>query len=365
MTPQPVEIERDVRARELPLPLRVDEITAEWLSAALSSRYPGVEVTSVHIGRVIGGTATKVRLLLEYNAAGHALGLPATMVLKGGLDMGDIAAIVAVTGYAREAEFFRDVAPDLSINIPRCYYTGIDEGSGQALVLLEDLLARNASFGRATRPLTPEVAATALDIQARYHALWWESARLDPLPRFPGVLEPIILFLLGKENWDASMARPRADAVPTQLRDNDRVKAAVMAMWERNNDAPRCFIHGDPHLGNMYFERDGSPGFLDWQGAMCGTWAHDVTYFLVGSLDVEDRRAHDQDLLRGYLDRLAAYGAPAPTFDEAWLAYRRNVMHGFLWVVNPEALQPEDVNTACATRFAIAAADLDTLGSLE
>lgn len=339
----------------LPLPLKAEDVTASWLSAALE-----VGVASVDVVEVIGGTATKMRLALEYAGPSD---LPSTMVLKGGLGIENVGAIVGLTGYAREVEFFRDVAPSLDINIPGSYFGAVDPDTGQALVLLEDLNARGVTFGRATAPISVETVASALDDMARYHALWWESPRLDPLARFPGVLEPIILYLLGPENWDACMARPRADAVVGELRDRERVHAAVVAMWERNKEAARCFIHGDPHLGNMYFERDGSPGFLDWQGAMCGTWAHDVTYFVIGSLEIEDRRNHERELLTHYLERLAAYGAPAPGFDEAWLAYRRNVMHGFMWVVNPEALQPEDVNTVCATRFATAAIDLESLAS--
>jgi aminoglycoside/choline kinase family phosphotransferase len=304
----------------------------------------------------------KMRLSLSYAGATD---LPAAMVLKGGLDIPEVGNIVGLTGYAREVEFFNDVAPELDINIPRSFFGAVDPDSGQALVLLEDLNERGVTFGHATSPISPDTAVVALDMMARYHALWWESPRLDPLARFPGVLEPIILYLLGPENWEACMARPRADAVVAEMRDRERVQAAVRAMWERNKEAPRCFIHGDPHLGNMYFEPDGSPGFLDWQGAMCGTWAHDVTYFVIGSLDIEDRRKHERDLIAGYLERLASYGAPAPGWDDAWIAYRRNVMHGFMWVVNPEALQPEDVNTACATRFATAAVDLDTMAALE
>lgn len=338
------------------LPLTTEDVTASWLSDAL-----GVEVTSFEVVEVIGGTATKMRLALEYAGSTD---LPSAMVLKGGLDIPEVGNIVGLTGYAREVEFFNDVAPSLDIKIPRSFFGAVDPESGQALVLLEDLNDRGVTFGRATSPISADTAAVALDMMARYHALWWESPRLDPLARFPGVLEPIILYLLGPENWEACMARPRADAVVAEMRDRERVQAAVQTMWERNKEAPRCFIHGDPHLGNMYFEPDGSPGFLDWQGAMCGTWAHDVTYFVIGSLDIEERRKHERDLLSGYLDRLASYGAPAPGFDGAWLAYRRNVMHGFMWVVNPEALQPEDVNTACATRFATAAVDLESLASL-
>ena len=57
------------------LPLTLDDVTAAWLTDALSARYPDVEVRGVEIGDVIWGTATKVRLLLQYNDAGQAAGL--------------------------------------------------------------------------------------------------------------------------------------------------------------------------------------------------------------------------------------------------------------------------------------------------
>jgi hypothetical protein len=47
------------------IPLALGDLTAGWLSEALALTYPGAAVTSLTIGTVINGTATKVRLLLE------------------------------------------------------------------------------------------------------------------------------------------------------------------------------------------------------------------------------------------------------------------------------------------------------------
>jgi hypothetical protein len=66
------------------IPLALGDLTAGWLSEALALTYPGAAVTSLTIGTVINGTAAKVRLLLDYNDAGHAAGLPPTMWFKGG-----------------------------------------------------------------------------------------------------------------------------------------------------------------------------------------------------------------------------------------------------------------------------------------
>jgi len=123
-------------------------------------------------------------------------------------------------------------------------------------------------------------------------------------------------------------------------------------------------LHGDEHLGNLYIEPDGRPGFLDWQ-VKRAPWSQGVSYFMVGGLDSGDRRNWERGLLAHYLDRLAANGVKAPSFEHAWLSYRRDILYGFLvWVVNDSQYQSEIVNVANTVRFGTAMLEHDTLGLL-
>jgi len=61
----------------------------------------------------------------------------------------------------------------------------------QGLVLMEDLAARNARFGNATRPITIDQQAQTLDLLARMHARWWESPELKQLRNFSTVWEAL------------------------------------------------------------------------------------------------------------------------------------------------------------------------------
>ena len=346
------------------LPLELEGITAEWLTAALGVRFPGVEVRSVHLGTVIHGSATKVRLLLDYNDAGHLASLPATLFLKGGFEA---HGLVAAAGYAGEVLFYRTIAPQLPVNLPRSYFGGIDKESGQAILLLEDLLARNASFGRATASITPDAAALTLAQLAKLHALWWQDDSKLPALRFAdgaAAADGLVQGLLSPQHWEKSIAGPQAASVPEALRDRDRMIGLVRNLWDGDTQPPHCLLHGDAHLGNMFFEQDGSPGFLDWQTTQRGSWAHEYTYFLVGALSIEDRRAHERSLLEHYLGELRRNGVEAPSFDEGWLAYRRHTAHGVLWVVCPLEMQPLDIIEANVTRFTAAMTDLDAVDAL-
>ena len=68
-------------------------------------------------------------------------------------------------------------------------------------------------------------------------------------------------------------------------------------------------IHGDPHIGNL-FDDDGRTGFLDWGIINVGAPMRDVSYFLTMAMSIDDRRVHERDLLRHYLDVRRRGGRP-------------------------------------------------------
>ncbi len=69
-----------------PLPVTLDGITPEWLTAALRTRTPDVSVRDVEIADIIRGTCTKIRLRLDVDEAGRDAGIPGTLFLKGGFE---------------------------------------------------------------------------------------------------------------------------------------------------------------------------------------------------------------------------------------------------------------------------------------
>jgi hypothetical protein len=349
------------------LPVRIEDVTADWLTDALSVRYPGVEVVGMEQERVVFGTSGKVQVRLEYNDAGRAVDLPERLWVKLGL-VGEHRRTIA-TVYYDEMRFYRELQPMLGVNAPACYFAGHDAEADQSIVILEDLNGKGARIWHATNNLTWEQAAAFLDAQAAYHARCWDSPELEERGSLGWITclgrdRTTMAYAAARlvpETWATYMAEPRGVVLPRILQDRDWMERAFLELMELDQRRPFCLLHGDTHIGNLYTDPDGRPGFLDWQTIRRGPWAHDVTYFLVSALDVVDRRRWERPLLAHYLERLAAYGVEAPQFDEAWLAYRRQIIWGlFFWAVNPLEFQPEVVNTAYSARFAMAAIDVGT-----
>lgn len=351
------------------LPLTSEEVTAGWLTEALRVRYPSVTVTSLRSAPTVQGTASKIRVHLTYDAAGQAAGLPPTMIVKGGFSAHRELMYYV---YMLEARFYAELASRLpTIRVPHCYYAGWSDAERQAIVVLEDLDARGATFCRVQKPLTYAQAASQLDLQAAYHAQWWmspafepggELAWIDPIDPLPeGEAGAYQRGQLKPEVYAHFMQLPRGLAVSKAFHDRDRMEAAMERLRVVDREGPYCFIHLDPHLGNLYIDADGAAGLLDWQAPRKGPWVHDFAYFLISSLDMLDRREWERPLLEHYLAALRGHGVAAPPFDEAWQAYRQQAVYGlYYWLVNPVEFQVEENNCAVAPRFALAAIDHDT-----
>ena len=273
--------------------------------------------------------------------------------------------------YFNEMRFYRDVQPHVAIHCPRCFYAGNDPGSHQSIVIMEDLVARGVRFCDPLQPQTLAQVRRRLSSMARYHAQTWASPEFTPGGRFDwiggrheGWSVTYQQHYLEPERWQHYMAQPRGAAVAAKLRDRDWMQHALAALGAYHRNWPVCLCHGDTHLGNLYEEADGTPGFFDAQVARDrGSSRSRITSF--AALDLADRRAHERELLQHYLDAVAAPRAPAPSLDEAFEAHRREIAYGlFIFLINETRFQTEAVNTAYTARFGVAALDHDTHGLL-
>ena len=339
------------------LPARVDAITPAWLEAALRPAFPGLRVENAQIIQLIDGTAQKARFAMHYGAGPQG---PPSLWVKGGFDA---IGVSQGDAFANETRFFAGVAPQLDINLPDCWFAAIDESSNNGVIILEDLLLRGCTFGRATEPLSADAAADVLAMQARYHARYWGVGAVPGQPwlRPGGAIADTGMVGQYFAMWDRSSPLPRFETLSAAQRDRLRMQAALDALMVDLRTRPIALLHGDSQGANLFFEADGRPGYLDWQHCMLGHWGFDLAGFLITAVTVEDRRAHERDLLAGYLEALRRAGVDAPAFDAAFADYSRYAMWTFMWLMCPVEAHPEDVCYANSERAAAAIDDLGTL----
>ena len=355
-------------ASDMSLPLTADEITAAWLTEALRFRHPGVAVTECRVADVLLGTSTKIRVCCEYDRAGREAGLPGTLIVKGGFEAHSPSMKLM---YANEVRFYRDVQPYVPIHSPRCYYAGSDPNTHQSIVIMEDLKAKGVQFLHPQRSQRYAEVARRLTDMARYHAHTWNSREFEPGGRFADVAGRFTGWsreynerYFVPEVWEHYVSSPRGAAVSVRLHDREWLQRALVRLGEIEATEPVCLIHGDTHLGNLYIEADGTPGFFDAQVARAA-WHLEVSYHITCALDIVDRKAWEPALLVHYLEALRSHGVDVPDFESAWNACGRSLAYGyFIFLINETRFQTEAINTAYAARFGAALLDHRTLDLL-
>ena len=339
-----------MNATSLSLPQKIEDVTSFCVERMLNQKYPGTEITQFHIGQIIHGSATKLRLTLDYNQVGHEHGLPPTMWMKA--DFTDHG--LADQAMVQETWFYEHLAEEIGDYLPDCYFAQSD--GKQGVTLLEDLLAKNANFRDATEPATKQEAKFLLKHLAAVHGKFWQGDQLDQLNEPKRESGAFILdfsrdVLYQPENFHRCMALPRCAAAPEKVRDISYMQSAIAKLIEAFDEQPKTLMHGDPHFGNTYTLPHGKgAGFVDWQSYTRGIWAFDVAYFMGGALAAADREQWEQELLRYYLTELEASGGPKLPFDEAWLTYRKFFFYAVSWILCPPEMQPEEICVANAEK---------------
>jgi len=363
------------RVAMLPLPTELSGLTRDWLEAALQQRYPGVGLDDAAIVDVVHGTCTKVRIRLAPDAAGRAAGIPELVMLKGGFEPHSRAMHYM---HAEEVHGYADVAPHSPLRMPACHFAGYDADAGQGIVIMDDLVARGVEFCHAQRPQAPDVVARRLSALARHHAISltrgvgtgdpggdfapggrfaWATGYMAGFTHFSELLTP--------EVWQGYVDSARGAAVSTRFHDLGWMKRAIATMQRLDAGLPQALLHGDTHLGNLYIDTDGEPGFFDSLPHR-GTPMLEVTYHITCALDVGDRRAHGRKLIAHYRNELIASGAAVLPLAAMIHQYACFLPAGYcVFLLNASEFQPEAINTAYTARFSAAMLDHDTLERLE
>jgi hypothetical protein len=358
--------DRPYPARTDPLPGRLDDVTPEWFEGMLRLRHPGISLRGWEIVEVKNSHTTKLRVRLDLDQPAVGEPVPEHVCLKAnwsGLVTGQICA--------REARFYNFAeSAGGGWPVPRSWFADWDEDNG--LVVMEDLARSPGAFGASSDRLGVDGVAAGLESLAAVHAATWADPGLARQRWLPGSMATDNDTEQVAQYWNyikLNLADPAyRRVVPAWILDTPEVMHHALdelAAFERERVGPRCLVHGDAHQGNSFLRAGGERVWLDWQLARRGSPLRDVSYFVVSSLTVDERRRSERDLVELHRQHLLARGLPdVPTADDAWAQYVRWPAYGVqAWLGNVN-LWGQSEGATMVERHAAAAEDLGTIDVL-
>jgi aminoglycoside/choline kinase family phosphotransferase len=347
-----------------------EALTPGWLTAALTSSgcLEGARVTGVERRPLgTGQMCDSLRLTLSYDRETPA---PATLVAKlPASDEQSRTTAVLLQNYVKEVRFYRELAAGLTASTPAVHYADIDTAGGSFVLLLEDLAP--AEQGDQLAGCSPEVAAAAIEQLVGIHAPHWGDESLASLRWLSGDPDAgrAMMRSFLPPHWDGFLARYGEQLTAEVVEAGEQIFANLDA-YLRDRGGPKTLVHGDFRLDNLLIDRaTGQVAVVDWQTCSVGPGLADVAYFIGAGLLVEDRRRHEESLVRRYHEHLAAAGVTGYRWDDAWLAYRRGTWSGLIMAVAASMLvertaRGDQMFLAMARRHARHALDLDALSAV-
>jgi hypothetical protein len=308
-------------ATVVPIPRHPTDLTSDWLSAVLA-----VEVTAVNVVPIgTGQTGATYRVSATYAANTD---LPRSFAIKLPAQDDAVRDRVAL-GYRSEVEFYTDVAAQVRIPVPGCFYSDISDSGADFVLMLADMAP--AVQGDQIAGCSAQEAHLAVEALAGLHGPSWcdpvwlgLSAISMPKPGDEAAAKGLgdVSVMAADITIDKLGARMTAE-------DRETLSAAMglVTPWLLAEPKRFALMHGDYRLDNMLFDPARTAiTVVDWQTLGVGLPARDLAYFTATSLAPDVRADIEQDLVGRYHEALLGYGVTDYDADTCWRDYRLGVI---------------------------------------
>jgi hypothetical protein len=314
----------------IPIATSPADLDKQWLTDTLRSARllrEGQSISDFSFEEVgFGQMSNSYRLFIECDGPG---GQPFTLIAKlPSHDEGSRAAGQGMQIYRVEINFYREFAAKLPIRTPHCYFAEIAANDVDFVLLLEDLAP--AKQGDQLRGCTPEQARLAVQEVAKLHIPHLNDPDIetrDWLNRSSGLLDPAqflpAIYPEFRKRYEAGIDASILDM-------GERFMGKLASYYEKPR--PYTLVHTDYRLDNMlYGVPEGGPviAIVDWQTLSVGNPMSDVAYFIGAGLNTEDRRIHEEALVKDYHAILVGEGVEDYPWEDCWRHYRLYAFAGF------------------------------------
>ena len=288
------------------LPIKPEEVTADWINAVFrqnglpqTEEVESIELLPKRDGYGFVGILSGVKL----NYGKSASDAPQYLMAKFSSDT-KTSQLMSV----REVLFYRDVAPQLNLRTPICYFAGTTQ-KGRSTLLIEYF--SEGSCGDSLNGCTPEQAELVFISIAELHGQWWNDPSLHQRDWLGSRHKASVddLQAAVKESWPGF--REEYESMIPEWASKIAVKAIdrVPEIFSKRAEGPFTLVHGDMQLDNVWFGHRDAPVILfDWAGTMWAKGAEDIGNFLSDSYPVDQRRENEDRLLNTYIEKLGSFG---------------------------------------------------------
>lgn len=277
-----------------------------------------------------GKMGDNARFVLTYD--GVADEAPASLIAKLPASDEQARAMAGAQGaYYNEVMFYRELAGGTSMRTPTIYGSELSEDRTEFLLLMEDMSPAEpgSNLVGESREHSELALAQAAKLAAAYYgddSLHNRDYVMTPARDDGGEFGQALM----EQSWPGFVDRFGHGLSTEAIAFGERYVQRHLHFVNRFQGA-KTLAHGDFRSENILFGPGGATT-VDWQTIGESSALADAAYFLGGSVDTQDRRSWEKDLIEGYRVSLDKEGVSLSAAD-CWEQYREFAMHGLLIIV--------------------------------
>lgn len=349
-----------------------EDIDPRWMTAALRRFGFEGDVTSLAFAPIgTGQMADSFRFRLSVGASSTSTPpLPTSVVIKMQAADPRSREAGASGAYETEVRFYAELAPTLSIRVPKCYAAMLPDESNRFALVLEDLAP--AEQGDQIEGCDVDQARAAVVNLAGLHGPRWCDSTLRDLDWLRGAdgevtgLQPLLGGFAEQfiEHYGSRVSKDDALVL--------RAFAEASGAWLLGRSERFSAVHADYRLDNLLFATPAggsAVAAVDWQTVIVGLPGRDLGYFLGNSLLPEERRKNEHALVAAYHEALVAEGVAGYSAEQCFDDYRYGQFHGLMITLLASMMlthtdRGDEMFLAMSSRACEAIRDLDSLDLL-
>tara|TARA_X000000368_G_scaffold209024_1_gene165077 strand:+ start:1060 stop:2115 length:1056 start_codon:yes stop_codon:yes gene_type:complete len=304
-----------------PFPLSIEEIDASFLSEHL-----GINIHSFQyerIGADRGMLGEIYRVTIQSDTGSQELVAKFSAPRKEALDNAKRGGT-----HERELRCYDELLNSTPISIPEIFACWFDKDTSEYLIL-QEFIEFDQSVDQ-IEGITIAQSKLVIEEAASMHAHWWEHSDLAQskwLPRLNDDRRRTNLTTVTRLGWHTLTGILDEGGVKYPKISGESLSEEIDDMLCDLSTSASTLIHSDLRADNLLFNTSGDEVMIvDWQGCSFGPSSFDITYHMIQSLSINDRRQYEAELLNHYVSSLDSLGHQI-TSDEVHKLYRDSILY--------------------------------------
>ena len=193
--------------------------------------------------------------------------------------------------YEREYYFYKNISKYINVNIPNCFGIIQDNNANDIGILLQDLYEEDYTINLNLNKENIDVSLKVINDMTKFHLQFWNK---DLKPIFTklnkhndSMFNPTWNnFLI--DSWPIFYQRWNGILTKNQLEIGHNILLDFQNIQNRLSNNNLTLIHGDIKSPNIFYDKNYSPYFLDWQYIAIGKGVQDLIFFIIESFEVDN-----------------------------------------------------------------------------